>query len=204
MNLKEFEGELEAACDGTSLEDFCQRHILHGTPYVFRGRDSEYFSFKKRICENYGVKHNDVFIVGSGKLGFSPFKKTEFSLDSDIDIAIVSADLARNVDELGLKFEYSLRSAEAFLTSDQKRKYFEYLRYRAIGWMRPDLIPHRSPMKDFREAWFDFFNSLSHGRSEVGNYKVTAGLFHSIQHLEEYTKDSMRKIRRTLEVDTQQ
>ncbi len=121
-----------------------------------------------------------------------------------MDLAIVSANLAKEVDELGLEFEYSLRSSETFLTAGQRDVYYKYLRYKAIGWMRPDLIPHKSPMRDFKESWFEFFRSLSYGRSEVGNYKVSAGLFASLSHLERYTIDSLRKIKNTLEVKAQE
>ncbi len=52
------------------------------------------------------------------------------------------------------------------------------------------------------QNWFDFFSSLSYGKSEVGNYKVTAGVFKSYQHLEKYTLSGLRSLKTKLEVTT--
>lgn len=202
MNLERFESELAAISTDHDLADFCQRTILHGTPYVFEGREDAFFSFKRRICAEFNLNPTEVFIVGSGKLGFSPHKRTEFSLDSDIDLAVVSHKLASDVDRLGRQFEYSLRASQNTLTVEQSAKYFRYLRYKAIGWMRPDLLPHKTPIIDFKNSWFEFFQSISYGQSEVGDYKVTAGLFHDLDHLEMYTNDSLRKVQRKLHVRT--
>lgn len=200
MKLEDFEAKLTAISEGEELTEFCRLHLLHGTPFVFQGRDAAFYSFKQRICAQYGINHTEVFIVGSGKLGFSPMKKTEFSLDSDIDVAIVSPALWEHVSDLGLKLEYRLRASEVSFHKHQWKKYHDYLRYGALGWVRPDLIPQKPPMVEFKQQWFDFFNSLSNDRSEVGNYEVTAGLFRSQTHLEEYITDSLRKIRKQLEV----
>lgn len=201
MNLEEFESALLDANKSGKFQAFCQKHFMHGTPFVFSGRDTDYFTFKNLICEKYNISHPDVFVVGSGKLGFSPLKRTEFSLDSDIDVAIVSASLSDKVDELGAQFEYSRRKAEYSLTERQENKYNEYLRYKAIGWTRPDLIPEVSTsMKAFKAEWFDFFQSISYGKSPVGNYKVCAGLYKNLSHLEKYTEHSLKQIMNKLKV----
>ena len=201
MTLEEFERELIDAGKSGNFQAFCQKHFMHGTPFVFSGRDSDYFTFKSHICEKYKIAHPDVFIVGSGKLGFSPLSRTEFSLDSDIDVAIVSSSLSERVDELGAQFEYSRRNAEYSLTARQERRYNKYLRYKAIGWTRPDLIPEVSAsLKAFKSEWFDFFQSISHGRSSVGNYKVNAGLYKSLAHLEKYTEHSLKQIINKLKI----
>ncbi|MEP1442236.1 MAG: hypothetical protein ABJK39_04440 [Hyphomicrobiales bacterium] len=201
MKLEKFESELIDADENGNFQAFCQKNFMHGTPFVFSGRDTDYFTFKSLICDKYSISHPDVFIVGSGKLGFSPLKRTEFSLDSDIDVAIVSASLSEKVDELGVQFEYSRRKAEYSLTERQESKYNKYLRYKAIGWTRPDLIPEVSAsLKAFKSEWFDFFQSISHGRSSVGNYKVSAGLYKSLAHLEKYTEYSLKQIMKKLKV----
>lgn len=200
MSLAVFENELAEIATDHEFENFCQQKLLHGTPFIFRNREDDFFAFKKRISKKFGVSHTEVFVVGSGKLGFSPLKKSEFSLDSDVDLAVVSTDLSDKVGDLGLKFEYDLRASQTFLSSSQKDKYHRYLRYKAIGWIRPDLIPQKSPLIGFKDDWFNFFSSISYDRSEVGNYKVSAGLFKSLRHLELYTTDSIRKIQKKLEV----
>lgn len=59
-------------------------------------------------------------------------------------------------------------------------------------------MPHALKIKEFKENWFQFFKSLSHNGSEVGNYKVTAGVFRGHDHLEKYSFNSMRQIQKNL------
>jgi hypothetical protein len=201
MTLEEFKTQLLSADEGPDFRTFCQQHLMHGTPHVFAGREDEFFEFKKLICDQFDIALPDVFIVGSGKLGFSPHKETEFSFDSDVDVAIVSKALSEEIELLGAEFEYARRNAEFSLSSGQAKGYNSYLRYRSIGWTRPDLIPQLSrQMIAFKADWFDFFRSISNGRSTVGNYKVSAGLFKNLVHLEKYTEDSIKKIQQNLKL----
>lgn len=200
MTLEEFQEELVAIVDDGDLSDFSRRVFLHGTPFVFQGRERDYYSFKRRICDSYNVHHTEIFIVGSGKLGFSPNKRTQFSLDSDIDVAIVSPVLVEHVASLGTELEYLIRSSGIHFRKDQWSGYHDYLRYTALGWFRPDLIPQKGPMATFKQQWFDFFRSISFDRSEVGNHKVSAGLFKSQTHLERYSAESARRVRDLLKV----
>ncbi|MES2433353.1 MAG: hypothetical protein V4586_05945 [Pseudomonadota bacterium] len=200
MNLADFETELIATVDENTLLNFCRRTVLHGTPFVFSAREPDHFSFKQRIANKYNINHTEVYIVGSAKLGFSPHKKTDFSLDSDIDIAIVSHQLANYLSDLGLELEYGIRSSQINFRHKEWNDYHNYLRYGAMGWIRPDLIPTKQPMQNFKNEWFDFFKSISHDKSEVGNYSVTAGIFRSVLHLEKYTTNSLRKIKNQMEV----
>lgn len=202
MKLEEFKKSLCAISTDHELEEFSRLNLLHGTPFVFADREKEFYEFKKRICHQYGIHHTEVFIVGSGKLGFSPVKETKFSLDSDIDVALVSPSLWELVFELGVQLEYLIRSSRVSLRREQWKKYNEYLRYRALGWVRPDLIPHHPPLRDFKREWFEFFRSISYDQSEVGNYSVNAGLFRSQQHLELYTVNSLKRVQQKLEVKT--
>jgi hypothetical protein len=204
MNLDEFEQELGDIQTDVQLSDFCQKTFLSGTPFVFSGREDAYYDFKNRMCTQFAIHHTEVFIVGSGMLGFSPHKKTPFSMDSDIDTAIVSERLWEEVSAIGAEFEYRLRSSDLSLHGEENKRYFKFLRYGAIGWIRPDLIPHKSPMKTFKDIWFNFFRSISYGNSEVGNYKVAAGIFRSHTHLENYTKHSLKEIQNKMEVKRQE
>ncbi|MEP5153620.1 hypothetical protein [Planktotalea sp.] len=201
MNLLDFRSELAAISCDVELQDFCQRTVIHGMPFAFHSREEELFKFKKRICQQFNIHHTEVFIVGSAKLGFSPHKGTEFSLDSDIDVAIVSENLWENVYCSAAELEHSMRTSMISLHSHQYSSYVKFLRYCAIGWMRPDKIPNVAPMKKFKQDWFDFFGSISHGRSEVGNYKVSAGVFRSQQHLETYTIRALENVRNSIRVD---
>jgi hypothetical protein len=52
-------------------------------------------------------------------------------------------------------------------------------------------------MKAIKDDWFEFFKSISYGRSEVGNYKVSAGIFKSYQHLEDYTFEGIKDVKKS-------
>lgn len=93
------------------------------------------------------------------------------------------------------KFQLKLHYNLSILTQYELKKYHKFLRYAALGWIRPDLLPvslKTEKIKTLKDDWFGFFNSISNGNSEVGNYKVTAGVFKTYQHLTEYTLLSLK------------
>jgi hypothetical protein len=97
-------------------------------------------------------------------------------------------------------YQMELRENRKAVTSEEIRGYHKFLEYGAIGWMRPDLLPTSFRVEQLKQDWFAFFDSISHGRSEVGNYKVTAGAFKSYGHLERYTLSGLRSLRTKLQV----
>ncbi len=185
--------ELFRASQKREMAAFCQRWLLHGTPHVFSGREAEHFGFIRNIAERFGIGHHDVLVTGSAKLGFSPLKKTQFSLDSDIDVSMVSADLFESVQNMVSELDYQIREGQISLRPHQNESYFLFLRYGTIGWMRPDKLPQIGQVGDFKNDWFDYFNSISFGKSEVGDYKVSAAVFRSMRHLERYCIHSMTR-----------
>jgi len=78
--------------------------------------------------------------------------------------------------------------------------YHEFLEYTAIGWIRPDKLPISFQMKGFKDDWFEFFRSISYGKSEVGNYQVTAGVFKTYEHLENYLLSGINDIKKSLKM----
>jgi hypothetical protein len=65
--------------------------------------------------------------------------------------------------------------------------------------MRPDLLPSNSTeFKEIREQWDNFFKTISYGNSEVGNYKVKAGLFKNQSYAEKYYKSSIDQIQKII------
>ncbi|MEN3370623.1 MAG: hypothetical protein V7609_2766 [Verrucomicrobiota bacterium] len=70
--------------------------LLEGTPHVFAKSPMKYVIFREQVADRFGVGSQDVCIVGSAKLGFSPspFKfGTPFSQTSDVDVVIISQPL---------------------------------------------------------------------------------------------------------------
>ncbi len=78
--------------------------LLEGTPFVFEKSPMKYIVFREQVADRFGVGSQDVAIVGSARLGFSPSphkdQKTEnvkfgrrFSETSDVDVVIISEPL---------------------------------------------------------------------------------------------------------------
>lgn len=191
---------LAATAEDGALLDFCRRRSLHGTPAVFNGNEDAYYEFRKRIANKFKISFHEVFITGSAKLGFSPHKRKLLDYDSDIDIAIISATLYDRIMSSIHDYQMELRENRKAVSEDELKRYHKFLEYGAIGWMRPDLLPTSFRVSRLKRDWFDFFDSISHGRSEVGNYKVTAGAFKSYAHLERYTLSGLRSLRSKLQI----
>lgn len=70
--------------------------LLEGTPYVFESSPMKYVIFREQVAERFSVGSQDVCIVGSAKLGFSPspvkFGK-QFKEESDVDVVVISEEL---------------------------------------------------------------------------------------------------------------
>lgn len=200
MSLDNFLLSLQKTEDDNGLMDLCRKKILHGTPYVFEGREDAYYEFRKRISYEFKVDFHEIFITGSAKLGFSPYKQKPFDYDSDIDVAIVSTKLYEGILDVICSYQMELRRARRTITSDELRMYHIFLEYTAMGWIRPDKLPLAFKVDKLKNNWFSFFNSISYGKSEVGNYKVSAGVFKTYKHFEQYTVSGFRDLRNSLEV----
>lgn len=197
MLLQEFFSELEQKNTDEDVLDLCRKHVLHGTPHVFYSRDEEYYEFRKRIANKFRIPFNEIYITGSGKLGFSPFKNKVFDYDSDIDVAIVSGSLFDEIMSEISSYQMRLRQNRDVIHINELKMYHSFLEYTALGWIRPDKLPLAFQMKAIKDDWFEFFKSISYGKSEVGNYKVSAGVFKSYQHLEDYTLEGIKDVKKS-------
>ena len=195
MNLEEFMHTLNQQETNDALFDFSRKYILHGTPFVFKGRDDQFYDFRKRIAIRFGIPFHEVYITGSGKLGFSPFKKKEFDYDSDIDVALISPVLFEFIMKDVSRYQMKFRKSREVVREQELHMYHQFLEYVALGWIRPDKLPISFQMKTLKNDWFSFFESISNGKSEVGNYKVNAGVFKSYEHMEEYIVSGLNDIK---------
>jgi len=196
MTINEFYKSLNNLSSDDEMLDFCRKYILHGTPYVFDSKDEDFYEFRKRIGTRLRIPFYEVYITGSAKLGFSPFKRKDFDLDSDIDVALVSPKLFESVMIDIAAYQEQFRKNRAVVRSRELKMYHEFLEYIALGWIRPDKLPVSFQMGAIKDGWFDFFRSISNGKSEVGNYQVNAGIFKSYDHLENYTFSGIRDLKR--------
>lgn len=199
MTIDEFKHEIMNIISEEDKTIFIQKFFFSGTPYVFKNRDGDYYHFSKKIADNFETSYQDINIVGSSRFGFSPYKFTKFSFESDIDIAICNENLFNKYFNLICDYTYKLRNREILLRKDQYNQYVKFLKYFSTGWMRPDLLPQNTiEFKEIRENWDDFFKNISYGKSEVGNYKVKAGLFKNQYFAEKYYKQSISNLQKII------
>lgn len=153
-----------------------RKHITSGEAFILP--HDNYFSLRDRIAREFGVHTNDVFVVGSAKLGFSiaPNKRYRpFGDTSDIDVAVVSQSL---FDQIWKEvFEY--RAEVGYWPAEQ-----QFASYLFKGWIRPDKLP---PARKFELAsrWWTFFRELTQS-GDVSIYPIKAGLYKSHYFLEAY------------------
>ncbi len=70
--------------------------LLEGVPFVFKQSPMKYVIFREQVADRFGVGSQDVCIVGSAKLGYSPSPYkfgTPFSETSDVDVVVISDEL---------------------------------------------------------------------------------------------------------------
>ena len=70
--------------------------LLENTPYVFESNHMKYVIFREHVASRFNIGSQDVCIVGSAKLGFSPSPHkygTRFETTSDVDVVIISDTL---------------------------------------------------------------------------------------------------------------
>ena len=164
--------------------------IFHGGCYALN--EEQHFTLKERIAAQFSLSaHQDIFLVGSAKLGYSiaPRKRYRpFSDTSDIDIAIVSHDLYQRV------WHEAHTYADSGADWLKKEKFQEYISW---GWIRPDMLP-RSPTFSFSKDWSDFFRELQRSRA-FGPYKVAGALYHDMHFLTQYQRRAVTACRENME-----
>src|ERR1700733_794891 len=70
--------------------------LLDGTPFVFSKSPMKYIIFKEQVASEFNLGSQDVCIVGSARLGFSPSGHKfgrPFAETSDVDVVLISEPL---------------------------------------------------------------------------------------------------------------
>lgn len=162
--------------------DVVRRHIIAGSCYSFD--DDVHFALRDAVGRGVGIHPEDVVVVGSAKLGFSiaPEKQYRpFGETSDVDVALVSADLFDEIWREALQFDES--------GGDWPAK-AEFRKYLFRGWIRPDKFPP-SVLFPRATSWTDLFMGLT-SSGDYGPYKINGGIYRSRFHLELYQERSVR------------
>ena len=185
--IQDFQKDLGSLSDDLVV----QKHITSGDSFILDG--DRYFLLKHEVSEHFNLHPSQVILVGSGKLGFSiaPNKKYRFFRDeSDLDVAIVSVDL---FDKMWWDvFEY-------WNEGGLWERHEEFKHYLFRGWLRPDYLP--TSLQSSRE-WFEFFRKLT-ATGRYGPYKISAAIYQTWQHLENYQKRAVNGCRETLRLENE-
>ena len=184
--LQEFKEDLKS--DLSSIQ-IVRKHIISGDCVILS--PDKYFDLRSEVAEHFGLHPNEVFVVGSAKLGFSVAPNNryrEFCDESDIDIAMVSSMLFEQFWQEVFNYRYE---------GPYWPEYSQFIHYLFQGWIRPDMLP-RSSMFRLRERWWNFFQSVTRSR-RYGDYKIRGGLYRSYFFLENYQKISIQECINNLE-----
>lgn len=188
--------------------------ILEGTPAVFGRSPMKYVIFKEQVAERFAVGSQDVRIVGSARLGFSPSPHNEkygkpFEETSDVDVVIVSEclfhrgsrELFRHVNSLDPPL-HEVRGAanranakKPIVDLDNWRTAKEAVRNYVYQNFNPGLLPNNCSLKE------DIFSKI---RSTAGLFlalepkvfvsKIRCRVFRDWRAAENYYTNSLREL----------
>ncbi len=195
--------------------------LLEGTPFVFENRPMKYVIFREQVADRFDIGSQDVCIVGSAKLGYSPSPHkfgTPFAETSDVDVVIISEplfykgsrQLFETLNQLGPTV-YSVRSALSGKTKvppvvelkdwanvkDALRN-FVYLNF------NPGLLPQEHPL---RREIFENMASTSGLflalEPQVFVSKIRCRVFLNWKAAEDYYSNTLREAKFTLQGEKQ-
>lgn len=191
--------------------------LLEGTPYVFENSPMKYVIFREQVADKFEIGSQDVCIVGSAKLGFSPSPHkygTPFAERSDVDVVIVSdelfdsgsRELFRELNYIGpqmneirdhLGEKSSKQDGKPVVRLDDWRLVKESIRNFHFQNFNPGLLSNLSP---FRQKIFDDISSTSGLflalEPQIFVSKIRARVFRTWRAAEDYYSNTLREAKR--------
>lgn len=147
-----------------SYNEIARKVFLSYPTQAFIGDEDREYEILNEVAEQFRVSITSIHVAGSAKLGFSPHKKTSFTpRHSDLDLAIIDAQLFTRYMEFGLDVSRNYTDGSRFPIRDGKSTKQTYVNYLARGIFRPDLMPIGIP----RAEWTNFFGVLSKKHSAL-------------------------------------
>jgi hypothetical protein len=181
--------------------------LLDGTPFVFSKSPMKYIIFKEQVASEFTLGSQDVCIVGSARLGFSPsghkFGRA-FAETSDVDVVLISEPLFLEgsqalLQELndvgpGIKYEASPKTVEVEGRDWDKVK--KAIRNFVFNNFNPGLLRHGHPLRsrilDGIESTTGLFLALE---PQIFVSKIRCRVFRSWKAAEDYYANSLRVAR---------
>lgn len=194
-------------------EEIVEDVVFTRAPYVFRDEPSSMGTLRQHVVDRLqpysdSISESDCCLVGSAQAGFSMAPDSFpnlFSLDSDIDVAIVNPELFDKIWLTILRWNYADPRRRRLVSPNsewaQERREDIYW-----GWFRPDYmkwaglwrLSQLTFLREIRTAWFNTFRELGL-YSEFSGRDVHGRLYRSWEHALEYHVDGIKKIAKSLE-----
>lgn len=188
--------------------------LLEGTPFVFENRPMKYVIFREQDADRFEIGSQDVCIVGSAKLGYSPSAHkfgTPFAETSDVDVVIISEPLfyrgSRQLFETLNQLEPSVFTVKAVrpekdrpvVDLDDWVKVKDSIRNFVYQNFNPGLLPQDHPL---RREIFDNMASTSGLflalEPQVFVSKIRCRVFRTWKAAEDYYSNALREAKYTL------
>ncbi|KAF1084967.1 hypothetical protein SPSYN_01103 [Sporotomaculum syntrophicum] len=170
-------------------QEVIEKYYQHNAPACLS--HDTYFELRKLIQNHFGIaQFTDIFMVGSGQLGFTikPQERyRKFGDQSDIDLAIISDELFENF----WRAVYIYKNEGSYWPKEN-----DFKDYLFKGWIRPDYLPRSEAFRE-TEDWWEFFRQLT-SSDRFGPYKIAGGLYFSRFFFESYQSLNIEACRREL------
>lgn len=165
-------------------------YLLAGVPFAFADAEDSYNLLLDTLSAKLAVERGSITMVGSGRIGFSLSPDnfgTPFSASSDLDMAVVNAELFDrawfDMLRLGSKY-FSLEARVRHWVNSHRANYIYW------GFIRPDRLP--GVVKD-SATWFATFRSLATLR-EFSSREISGRLYRTWDHLKVQQLHTLRSL----------
>jgi hypothetical protein len=183
--------------------------LLEGVPFVFANSPMKYLIFREQVADRFEIGYQDVCIVGSAKLGFSPspykFGK-RFAETSDVDVVVISSalfdrgthELFRHLHNVGPALSYENRNPVNVDARDW-RLHKEAVRNFVYENFNPSHLPEGSPLRTH------IFSSIASTSAlflalepQVFVSRIRCRIFRHWRAAEAYYVNALRQLKRQL------
>ncbi len=181
--------------------------LLDGTPFVFHSSPMKYIIFKEQVASEFGLGSQDVCIVGSARLGFSPSAHKfgqPFAETSDVDVVLISESLffegskalLKEMNAAGPPLQYDKRATKKTVEVEACiwRGVKESIRNFVFDNFNPGLLPHDHPLRrrifDSIASTTGLFLALE---PQIFVSKIRCRIFRSWKAAEEYYANSLHQ-----------
>jgi hypothetical protein len=185
--------------------------LLEGAPYVFANRPMKYLIFREQVADRFEIGSQDVCIVGSAKLGFSPspykFGKP-FAETSDVDVVIISSkwfdegthEVFADLRNVGPRYDYDWSNTNPVsVPADDWRRLKEAVKNFTFENFNPSNLSDGNALKD------KIFSNISSTSAlflalepQVFVSKIRCRIFRHWRAAEAYYVNSLRSLKGVL------